>query len=277
MTQTATIYALRDPRTNELRYIGKTVRSLGHRLRGHLSDPEDNYRTRWVKSLQDKPQIEALTVVDKSYAPLLEKYAIALYRSLGFNLVNLTNGGEGCEGRAMSPETRERLRRANTGKPSPMKGKRHSAEARANMSAAAKVKRPRPYTHSEQTRAAARERMSTPENRARVSARFKGKILSEEHREKLRAYKTCPEIREKIRKFMRSRTVTEETREKLRQSMTGMNLSSERIAKMRLDASCKNGHPRTAENTQILKTRRRCRVCKRASLARSRQCRKRTV
>ena len=112
------IYGLFDPRNDELRYVGKSMSGLkrpkGHfypsQLRGH------NKRVNWIKSLQAKglrPEIVILEeVVNAETLPTLEKLAIAHYRSMGFDLVNGTDGGEGCPGRTLSVEARQKIAKA---------------------------------------------------------------------------------------------------------------------------------------------------------------------
>lgn len=45
-----------------------------------------------------------------------EKFLISCFTAIGFKLVNLTNGGEGCSGLVRSEESKEKVRKANTGK-----------------------------------------------------------------------------------------------------------------------------------------------------------------
>ena len=54
------IYSLSDPRTGEIRYVGKTV-NLKRRLYGHLYDDEKTHKSAWIKSLKRlglKPQLD---------------------------------------------------------------------------------------------------------------------------------------------------------------------------------------------------------------------------
>ena len=47
------IYSLNDPDIDEIRYIGKTVKPLQHRLQSHIYavKKENNHRTRWINSI----------------------------------------------------------------------------------------------------------------------------------------------------------------------------------------------------------------------------------
>lgn len=89
------IYGLIDPNTSEIRYVGKTIKSLKKRLSQHLSDIEKNnpHKFRWIKSLvsQDqKPLIIELEICDEKNWVEREKYYIQTIS----NLTNITLGGE---------------------------------------------------------------------------------------------------------------------------------------------------------------------------------------
>lgn len=95
------VYGLCDPRTNELRYVGKTELKLSMRLRGHLSRKGTERPTRrscWIKSLllrglkPDAFVIEEVAKVDMNDA---EEFWIAYFRSIGADLTNGTKGGDG--------------------------------------------------------------------------------------------------------------------------------------------------------------------------------------
>jgi hypothetical protein len=51
--RTATIYGLVDPRTDRVRYVGKTTWSLTHRLRGHINGATTaTHKGRWILALR---------------------------------------------------------------------------------------------------------------------------------------------------------------------------------------------------------------------------------
>lgn len=109
------IYLLRDPRTNEVRYVGKTVRTIEHRLRGHILDSKRlKVRTaRWIASLTEiglRPLVELIEIAFDDWQER-EKHWIAFYRTAhgAGNLTNHTDGGDGCAGFAPSEETRRKL------------------------------------------------------------------------------------------------------------------------------------------------------------------------
>ena len=87
------IYALKDPITKKIRYIGKANNPVD-RLYKHLADKKTNHRTCWIKSLKSrnlKPVLEILAIVDRIDWVFWEKHYISLYD----NLVNGTLGGDG--------------------------------------------------------------------------------------------------------------------------------------------------------------------------------------
>lgn len=129
------IYALRDPRTREVRYIGKAIDPC-RRARQHMSAFQlSYYRSRkvsWLQSLRDagqEPILEILQVVDAGDANRAERQWIAQYRAEGARLTNGTDGGDG--GAVTDPDAKARIRAAHVGRVA-------SAETKKKMSAAAK-------------------------------------------------------------------------------------------------------------------------------------------
>lgn len=99
------IYTLSDPITMEVRYVGQTIRELRDRWYDHCSEykleKETNHRRNWVMSLKRqglRPVIEILDIVEKENWVFWEQYWISQLKSWGFNLTNLTVGGEGVVG-----------------------------------------------------------------------------------------------------------------------------------------------------------------------------------
>lgn len=109
----ARIYALADPRTGEVRYVGMTVRSLKVRLRDHLrAMKRDDYRTRWIRSLRSagvKPEMNELEIVPVEDRCAAEQRWISFYRQQGARLVNATNGGAGTLGYRRTEEDKRRI------------------------------------------------------------------------------------------------------------------------------------------------------------------------
>lgn len=91
------IYSLKNPITNEIRYIGKTG-NLHRRLQNHISHSK-TLNTRignWIKSLIKEnllPIIDIIEICNDDNWEKREIYWIQYYKDLGFNLVNFRKGG----------------------------------------------------------------------------------------------------------------------------------------------------------------------------------------
>lgn len=101
MEQTVIIYALYSSANNEsVRYIGKTVESLKKRLYRHTTYQlvENTHKSRWIQNEinnGNKILIKPVHIVQPNEDwEELEKYYIDHYRKLGYDLTNLTKGGE---------------------------------------------------------------------------------------------------------------------------------------------------------------------------------------
>ncbi len=127
-----TIYALCDPDTSAVRYIGQTNQPLGARLYTHMMEPHEGApKQAWLHELKQRggqPAIKALATTDKACALQVEASYIARYQAQGAALVNskgvLLSGGRPAlpvERRQsinvtirLSPEDRELLERVAT-------------------------------------------------------------------------------------------------------------------------------------------------------------------
>ena len=115
------IYTLSDPKTNEIRYIGKT-NDLDYRLKKHINESKNKrtHKEKWIDSIILKglsPIIEILDIVDETEWCFYETYWISQFKTWGFNLTNGTSGGEGSDGfkgKNHSNETKEKCRIAGT-------------------------------------------------------------------------------------------------------------------------------------------------------------------
>ena len=108
------IYTLEDPLTGEIRYIGKTIRTLAQRMTSHIYSikKENNHRSKWIKSLLNegrKPVIKVLEECNWSDSQDLEIYWISQFKQWGFNLVNATEGGEGVLGIPLTQTVKDKL------------------------------------------------------------------------------------------------------------------------------------------------------------------------
>jgi DNA-binding XRE family transcriptional regulator len=117
------IYALTDPRDNEVRYVGFTTKPLSERLRRHVNDTGQKkwYVSNWLrqlKALNLRPTVSALEAGEGSDTwQAAEAKWIAEFRRQGARLTNATTGGEGCPGAKRSPEYVEKLRQRMLGNP----------------------------------------------------------------------------------------------------------------------------------------------------------------
>lgn len=93
--KTTFIYILIDPRSNQIRYVGKS-NNPRKRLSAHLYDRGRTYKANWVQLLVKenfKPILEIIDEVPISEWEFWEQHYISLYRSWGFDLKNMTIGG----------------------------------------------------------------------------------------------------------------------------------------------------------------------------------------
>lgn len=114
------IYALRCPKTFEIRYIGYTSKEPNTRLKQHISSckfskrEQRTYRAKWINSLLAEgylPNIKVLTTCDSEKIKELEILFIAHYKQF-CKLTNGTSGGDGSKGHVPNEEARQRMRKA---------------------------------------------------------------------------------------------------------------------------------------------------------------------
>lgn len=143
------IYALLDPDTSLIRYIGKSIRPK-ERLQNHMNERSFCHRSHWLQSLKARGLVPEMVILEeiKGECPWeeAERFWIARARSLGLPLTNNTNGGDGVEG--LPEETRNRIASTWLGrkhKPESIEkmragrvGRKHSDESRRKLSIAQK-------------------------------------------------------------------------------------------------------------------------------------------
>ena len=117
-----TIYDLSDPRTNEVRYVGKSVNPK-ERLATHVREARNGsilHCKRWIDGLLKQglfPVMGILEVTDKENANEVESYWIRTLRFLGADLTNRTDGGDGQSvGYRWSDEAKAKLSSSTKGK-----------------------------------------------------------------------------------------------------------------------------------------------------------------
>jgi hypothetical protein len=137
MNKPTRIYVLKDPRTDEIRYVGKTVKTLQGRLNVHMSNARSGHLrhcARWIRGLLLvglQPVIEEIELVTDDWGRR-ERFWISHYKAAGCNLTNHTEGGEGHLGHSPSAATRKKIGDAS-------RGRRHSQESKTMISAARKA------------------------------------------------------------------------------------------------------------------------------------------
>lgn len=192
---TTFIYGLFDPRTNELRYIGKSnnpkTRYNGHIYKAIHILSETNHVLNWIRKLLSQgkqPKLVVLEEVSSNEWQEAERWWIKLCRSLGYNLTNITEGGD-------APEmTEESIKKMSESK----KGKKHTEESKKKIGLKSIGRKNwLGKTHSEETK-------------RKISETKKGTKLTEEH------------IRKVVEK-LRGRSVSEETRKKIAKSNSNTN------------------------------------------------------
>ncbi len=105
------IYKLIDPRTNEIRYIGKTKNKLKKRLYEHCTERNlktNTHKNNWIKQLLNlnlRPKIELLEEVNQDNWIEREMYWIEYFKNNDYNLTNTSDGGEGSFGYKMPIES----------------------------------------------------------------------------------------------------------------------------------------------------------------------------
>lgn len=221
MTSKFIIYALIDPRTNEVRYIGKSSTGLRrperHARPGSLAK-DGTWKARWIRKLQAEGatyRIEVLEEVDRERLSLAEIEWIAKGRALGWPLTNLTDGGDGMSGFRFSEETRRKISER-------LKGKRLSDATKELVAAANRGKKASEETRKKMSDSAKARVNNSQSERMRLATLRLGAKNSDACREKLRianlGAKHSPERRAINSLVHRGTRHSEETKAKMRAS-----------------------------------------------------------
>lgn len=196
----AFVYALCEPGTRTVRYIGLTY-DVPMRVKQHITDTikQHTYVGRWLSGVvksEKAPEVIVLSEVSREEGPAEEIRFIRNARMLGMRLTNATDGGEGVinpseetrekESRAKKrmyeerPELREKFVRLmkRCWKDPKFRAKRkktlmanRTPEWRRNFSAVMKAKNSQPQVRAKIS-AAVKARWTDPEYRARRAAAF---------------------------------------------------------------------------------------------------------
>ena len=120
------IYTLKDPSTNKVRYVGQTndpKRRLSRHINNSRAFKDKRHISNWIRSLTSIPIMEIIEVCEYSIRNSRENYWIDYYKNQGCDLCNSSNGGAGagignknCLGRVMSDQTKQKIANANKGK-----------------------------------------------------------------------------------------------------------------------------------------------------------------
>ena len=173
------IYGLIDPRSNEVRYIGKSANPT-ERLATHVREARQGHvlhSRRWIDGLLKSGMRPDLWVIDRasthSDANELERFWIASFRLMGANLTNRTDGGDGqSPGYRPSAEVVEKIA-------SKRRGSKASPETRERMRTAFNTPEMRALRSQNTKRLA-----NSPEWREKIGRGNRGKRLSEETKRK---------------------------------------------------------------------------------------------
>lgn len=189
------IYGLTDPRTGDVRYIGRTVSGMRRpKMHGFSSilAKDRTYKANWIRQLRALGLdfgIKILEEVEKEKLGGVEVTWIAKGRSLGWPLTNLTYGGEGGHtGRTFTAEHRAKISAAN-------KGRKLTPEQRSKISIAAKIaakSRPVNLVHLEKLWSTRRGQKLSEETKAKIGAGNRGKVYSMETRKNIAAARRVP-------------------------------------------------------------------------------------
>lgn len=222
------IYALVDPRTGFIRYVGKTSCPLNRRLAGHINDSLRRRfqvpRFRWIGRLLNaglRPEIVELEQCEDWQDA--EQFWISYLRFVGCDLLNATAGGDGTHGHRHKPETKERQRLAAI-------NRCLSTSEREKTGAAVSAALQRPEANA-RLRAAIKDSHNTPEYRALASARWR-EVLSR------------PEVKAAQSAYRKGRKFSEAHRHAISQAAKGRKMSPAHRAKL---VAFHTGRKRSAE------------------------------
>jgi hypothetical protein len=231
-----TVYLLKDPRNDEPRYVGVTS-NLKKRIRNHLSRiNRRSHCASWINLLKDismEPVVEILETVEDEDREISEIAWILGFRIAGYDLTNLTMGGEGIV--CPSTEIREQRRARMLGNKYAL-GFFPSSETREKLTAARLG-----HVVTPETREKLRlvnignknglRHVVSPETRDKIRRSRMGRVASSETRERLRiahlGHTPSPEARENNRLAQLGRKHTLETKKKMSASQRGHIVTSE--------------------------------------------------
>jgi group I intron endonuclease len=107
-----TIYALCEPNSEIIRYVGKTKRNLKIRFLEHLKNESGTHCSNWIKSCLKQgllPECIELDECKEEDWELIEQYWISQCKAWGFDLVNAQEGGM-CTDKYSKPKRHNKLK-----------------------------------------------------------------------------------------------------------------------------------------------------------------------
>lgn len=163
------IYALIDPRTMLINYVGKTENGCKRRYHRHLWErDQEAYQTlckKWLRDLKMAGFDPIIHMLDatctRAELATEERWWIAYGRALSWPLTNMTHGGDGVSGRKLTDEQKARISAG-------LRGHSPSMESRKKMSKSAS--NPSPERRAEMSYAA---RNRSDETKAKMYSRFR--------------------------------------------------------------------------------------------------------
>lgn len=167
------IYYLKDPRNNEIRYIGKTTeKDFRKRYISHIFEGNNiKYRThksRWIRGILLSGNNLIMEEVDRiSFTTeweWIECFWIAVFKSWGFNLLNMTDGGEGNQNQQISEESKKIRNNKLRG--------RKRTPAQCEKLSKAKLGVPNSKAHNEATRRSIIKLQGKPVNQYDLNGNF---------------------------------------------------------------------------------------------------------
>jgi hypothetical protein len=171
------VYGLYDLRTDELRYVGYTTKSIEERCYHHIKNSmyqNKTHKTKWINNLLKEnlqPIIKPIEIIElHNFDQLLEKlwyledFYIQKYKNEGIKLTNSKDGGKG--GR-FTEEVKKKMSEIQKGEKSAWWGKKHSEETKIKIGLGNKNK------------------VLSEETRKRIGEKSKGRVLSEETKKKI--------------------------------------------------------------------------------------------
>ena len=119
---------------DDIRYVGRTF-NVNKRLRQHINESNKNntHKSNWIRKVKNI-NIEIIDVCNENNYSFWEQHYISLYRSWGFNLLNMTIGGEGVSGYKYTKEDRLKRSIKMLGDKNHFYGKKHTLESRKIIS-----------------------------------------------------------------------------------------------------------------------------------------------